>query len=149
MTSRNEGSNSILMTRHYPDLGSASYWFNQISHAARPISCSPQIWVVTRYQYGISALVSQTSFRGKTSGSVAKCRLVSQATFLTDSWQSLLFHSDKKLNARRGSTCNKDRGGEWLERGKSPFPWYVLFFQIYAKSDCDVSGKSQLFIKHY
>ena len=32
----------------------------------------PQIWVVTRHQYGISALVFQTSFRGETSG-VAKC----------------------------------------------------------------------------
>ena len=31
-------------------------------------------------QYGISALVSQTSFGGETSGSVAKCRLFSQAT---------------------------------------------------------------------
>ena len=38
-----------------------------------------QIWVVTRHQYRISALVSQTSFRGETSGSVAKCRLFSQA----------------------------------------------------------------------
>ena len=34
-----------------------------------------QIWVVTRDQYGISALVSETSFRGETSGGVAKCRL--------------------------------------------------------------------------
>ena len=34
-----------------------------------------QIWVVTRDQYGISALVSKTSFRGETSGGVAKCRL--------------------------------------------------------------------------
>ena len=31
---RNERRNSILMTRHYPDLGSASDWLNQISHAA-------------------------------------------------------------------------------------------------------------------
>ena len=29
-----------------------------------------QIWVVRRHQYGISALVSQTSFGGETSGSV-------------------------------------------------------------------------------
>ena len=36
--------------------------------------------VVTRHQYGISALVSQTSFvGGETSGSVAKCRLFSWA----------------------------------------------------------------------
>ena len=36
--------------------------------------------VVTRHQYGISALVSQTSFGGETSGSVAESRLFSQAT---------------------------------------------------------------------
>ena len=44
----------------------------------------PYLWRVTsqiwRHQYGISALVSQTSFGGKTSGIVAKCRLFSQAT---------------------------------------------------------------------
>ena len=32
---------------------------------------------MTRHQYGISALVSQTSFRGETTGGVAKCRLFS------------------------------------------------------------------------
>ena len=77
---RNERWNSILMTRHCPDLGSASDWLNQISHAARPIRSPTQIWVVTRRQYRIFALVSQTSFGGKTSGSVAKCRLFSQST---------------------------------------------------------------------
>ena len=45
----------------------------------QPIRSTTQIWVVTRHQYGISALVSQTSFRGKTSGGVPKCRLFSQA----------------------------------------------------------------------
>ena len=64
--------------RHYADLGSASDWLNQISRATRPIRSTSQIWVVTRHQYGISALVSQTSFGGETSGSVAKCRLFSQ-----------------------------------------------------------------------
>ena len=54
---RIERRNSILMTRHYPDLGS------DVSS-----------------EYGISALVSQTSFGGKTTGGVAKCRLFSQAT---------------------------------------------------------------------
>ena len=68
------------MTRHHPDLGSASDWLNQISHAARPIGSTPQIWVMTHHQYGISAFVSQTSFGGETSGSVVKCRLFSQAT---------------------------------------------------------------------
>ena len=53
------------MTRHYPDLGSASDWLNQISHAARPIRNATQIRVVTRHQYGISALVSHTSISGE------------------------------------------------------------------------------------
>ena len=56
--------------RRYPDLGSASDWFNQISHAAWPIISTTQIREVTRHQYGISALVSQTSLGGETSGSV-------------------------------------------------------------------------------
>ena len=77
---RNVRRNSILMTRHYPDLGSASDWLNQISYTARPIRSTTQIWVVTRHQYGISALVSHTSFGGETSGSIAKCRLFSQAS---------------------------------------------------------------------
>ena len=37
-----------------------------------------QIWVVTRHQYSISALVSQTLFGVETSGSAAKCRMSSQ-----------------------------------------------------------------------
>ena len=54
---------------------------NQISHTARPIRSPSQIWVVTRPQYGISALVSQTSFRGGTVGGVVKYQLFCQATF--------------------------------------------------------------------
>ena len=57
-------------------LGSASDWLNQISDAAGPIRSTTQIWVVTRHQYGISALVSQTSFGGEISGSVAKLSAV-------------------------------------------------------------------------
>ena len=70
---RNGRRNSTLITRHYPELGSASDWFSQISHAIRPIRSSTQIGVVTRHQYWIS----HTSFRGETSGGVAKCRLFS------------------------------------------------------------------------
>ena len=53
------------MTHHYPDLGSASDRLNQISHAARPIRSTTQIWVVTRDQYGLSMHVSQTHLTGK------------------------------------------------------------------------------------
>ena len=77
---RNDRRNSILMTCHYPDLGGAFDWLKQISLTPQPIRSTTQIWVVTHHQYGISALVSQTSFHGETSGSVAKCRKFSQAT---------------------------------------------------------------------
>ena len=40
------------------------------------------IWVVTHHQYGISALVVQTSFHVETRGSVAKCGLFFQARFI-------------------------------------------------------------------
>ena len=46
---------------------------------SRPIRSTTQIWVVTRHQYRISALAPQTSFGGETNGSVAECRLFSQA----------------------------------------------------------------------
>ena len=51
---RNERRNSILMTRHYQDLGSASDWLKKISFAAQPIRSTTQIWIVTHHQYGIS-----------------------------------------------------------------------------------------------
>ena len=76
---RNERRNSILMMHHFPDLGSASDWLNQISHVAWPIRSTTQIWVEMCHQYGISVLFFQTSFGGETSGSMAKCRLFSQA----------------------------------------------------------------------
>ena len=41
-----------------------------------------EIWVVTHHQYGISALVVQTSFHMETRGGVAKCWLFSQARFI-------------------------------------------------------------------
>ena len=67
------------MTRHYQDLGSASDWSFRVGNLIQPIRGTTQIWVVTRPQYGISAVVSLTSFGGETSGSVAKYRLFSQA----------------------------------------------------------------------
>ena len=45
-----------------------------IGRDAWEISFSNQKWEVMRHQYGISALVSQTSFRGKPVVGVAKCR---------------------------------------------------------------------------
>ena len=82
---RNERRNSILMTRHNPHLGSASDWSCRVGNLIQPIRSTAQVWVVTRHQYGISALVSQTSFGGETSGSFAKCRLFSKAKIF---WRS-------------------------------------------------------------
>ena len=67
------------MTCHHPDLGSASDWSCRVGNLIQPIRSTTQIWVVTRHQYGISALVDQTPFGGEISSSVAKCRLFSQA----------------------------------------------------------------------
>ena len=59
------------MTRHYPGLVSSFYWLCRLRNLLQPISSTTQVWLVTRCQYEISALVSQTSFRGETSGGVA------------------------------------------------------------------------------
>ena len=61
---------------HYPDLGRASDWSNQVFPMAQPVRSTTQIWVVT---HRISALVSQRSFGRETGGSVSKCWLFSQA----------------------------------------------------------------------
>ena len=50
-----------------------------MGNLSQPIRSTTQIWVAKRHQYGISVLVSQTSFGGETSGGVTKCRLFSQA----------------------------------------------------------------------
>ena len=57
---RNEHRNTIKMTRHYSDLGSASDWLKQISQAAQPIRSTTQIRVATRHQYGINFCVVVT-----------------------------------------------------------------------------------------
>ena len=65
---------------HYPDLGSASDLLCREGISFQPIRSTTKIWVVTRHQYGISALVTQTSFYEGSSGDLAKHRLFSQAT---------------------------------------------------------------------
>ena len=48
-------------------------------------------WVVTRHQYEISALVSQTLFHGETVGGIAKCCVFSQATVTAENLVILLW----------------------------------------------------------
>ena len=83
------------MTRYYPDLGSASDWSCRVGSLFQPIRSTTQIWVVTRHQYGISTHVSQRSFGGATSGSVAKCWLFSQAiSVLEYIWVSIIVNAE-------------------------------------------------------
>ena len=82
----------MLMTRHYPDLGSASDWSCRVGNLIQPIRGTTQIWVVTPHEYGISVLVSQTSFGSETSGSIAKCQLFSQAIDDTDNFVDSPWH---------------------------------------------------------
>ena len=62
-----------------PRSGQCFRWVEANFLPALPIRSTSRVRVVMRHQYGISILVSQTSFRGETSGGVAKCRLFSQA----------------------------------------------------------------------
>ena len=75
---RDECRHSIMMTRHYPDLGSASDWLKQIFSHRR----TTQIRVVSRRQYRISARVSKTPLREETSGGFTKCGLFAQPKLL-------------------------------------------------------------------
>ena len=47
----------------------------------QPIRSATQVWLVARHQYGISAPISQTLFRGETTGGVTEAQLFSRATF--------------------------------------------------------------------
>ena len=78
MTSEKQAQKFHTDEASLPDLVSAYGWPKQIFLAARPIRSTNQIWVVTRHQYGISALVS-TSIRREISAGVAKCGVFSQA----------------------------------------------------------------------
>ena len=71
------GDGEIIPVRIKEDNSSGNnYSVKQISLPAQPIKSTTQIWVVTRHQYGIFVLVSQTSFRDETSDGVEKCRLI-------------------------------------------------------------------------
>ena len=102
------------MTRHYPDLG-RGFW---LAEANFPRGTTNQKHYPdlgsTRHQYGISALVSQTSFRRETSGGVAKLACVAGV--------SVRFRSKERgtRNARKmAQVKERGRGGE--ERKETSF----------------------------
>ena len=69
-----ERRNSIMMLHHYPDLGSVSDWLCHMGNVLQPTRSATQIWVGIHRWYGISVLVSKTSFCGKTRGGITKCQ---------------------------------------------------------------------------
>ena len=71
------------MTCQYPVLCGDSDWPCRIGNLFNQSETLPT-WVVTRHQYGISALVSETSFCGETSDGVTKCRLFFPGYLLAD-----------------------------------------------------------------
>ena len=56
------------VTLHYPYLGGAFDWSCRVGNLIKPIRSTSQIRVATCHQYGIPALVSQTSFGEEASG---------------------------------------------------------------------------------
>ena len=50
-------------------------WSSHVGNLLQSIRCTIQIWVLTRHQCGISALVSQTPFYRETRSGIAKCWL--------------------------------------------------------------------------
>ena len=69
---------TISLINHYIRANLVETNFPRGTTNQKPLTT--QIWVVTRHQYAISALVSQASFGVEASDGVAKCRLFSQAT---------------------------------------------------------------------
>ena len=99
-------------------MGSACDWLKQIFLATRPIRSLTQIWLVTRHQYGISALVPQTSFRWETSDGLAKCRQFSQAVkYHKCSFNNFPCYHNWKLRALFYRTRSRDlKIIKWLPR---------------------------------
>ena len=54
-------------------------WFVLLVEANFSPDTTNQNWVATRHQYGISAVLAQSSFLGENSRDVTKCRLFSQS----------------------------------------------------------------------
>ena len=87
-------------------LGSTSDWSCIEGNLLQQITRTTQIWVATCYQYGISAVVPQTSFCWVTSGGVVKGWLFSQAsTVYLMTWLLLEFISKWLLQCCRLLVC--------------------------------------------
>ena len=108
-----------------------------------------QIWVVTSHQCGISALVSQTSFGGKTSGDVAKCRLFSQAILdLVNEFGDVFAHH-RKICANRHSA--KIPLELYLRTFANKWDWFCSRIQKYILGGfiCNIRVKLSHLLKFF
>ena len=119
------------MTHHYPDLGCSSDWSCHERNLLQPIRRTTQIWVVTRHQYGISALASLTSsFRGETGSGVTKCRLFTQATCTWREDYVISSPSFSRAVLKRGKCSNASENGTFsTDRQSEEEPIEVLWYE--------------------
>ena len=98
---RNKHRNSILLTRHYPDLGRASDWSKEIFSQSEAQRWSWK-WRVISMEF-LRSFVDQTSFRGETCGGIGKRRLFSrlgQMARFVILWSVSLARFSKKLRRK-------------------------------------------------
>ena len=96
--------------------------WSKVEAYCQPISSTTQICVVLHYQYGISMLFSQTSFRRKASGGIRKWRLFSQAIRLSATFGILCIlvglqaESQWRNKKEIHCVCNVDLGDDHTDR---------------------------------
>ena len=103
--------------------------------SGRACSCKKDpcslIWVVTCHLYGISALVSQPSFRGEITGGVANCLLFSQFTSTVDFHCCVILTSVNTLGAMYGrsrvTVKVEPRSTFTFTRGFHTLPVYLIY----------------------
>ena len=83
------------------------------------------------HQYGISVLVSQTSFRGETVGGVAKCHLFSQATVMAENlviilWPFLMGETNPWQGGCHNNLICKLKRNSWLWLYPGPCLWNCM-----------------------
>ena len=114
-------------------------------------------WVVT-HQYGISVLVSQTSFHGETVGGVAKCHLFSQATVMAENLVILLWPFSMGVTNPWQGVCHcysiicKLKRSSWVWLYPGPSLWSCMSgLNELSKTFCifELCGSLHIFVTFY
>ena len=105
-----ERRNPLLTAPHYPDLGSASDCESKFPARHDQSEAPPRSG-----RNALTALVSQTSFRGEASGGAAKCRLFPFATVIFGSLLTLIV-TPGHSRVQKVLGCAWVRVREWLSQ---------------------------------